>query len=78
MAELDIPHSATSQRSGNSSNPLQVFNLRELVEGQEYEVKIRAVTAVGPGPNSTEIVGIPAPRKGSIIIITYVYMCYNT
>jgi hypothetical protein len=26
-------------------------------------VKIRAVTATGPGPNSTEIVGIPAPRK---------------
>ena len=62
MAELDIPHSATGQRSGNSSNPVQVFNLRELVEGQEYEVKIRAVTASGPGPNSTEIVGIPAPR----------------
>ena len=65
MAELDIPHSTTGQRSGNSSNPVQVFILRELVEGQEYEVKIRAVTAVGPGPNSTETVGTPMPRKSN-------------
>ena len=81
MAMLDIPHSTSGQRSGNSSNPVQVFNLMELVEGQQYEVKIRAVTAVGPGPNSTEIVGIPAPRKSNIIFALFLvrmcveYMC---
>ena len=73
MAMLDIQHSASGQRSGNSSNPVQVM---ELVEGQQYEVKIRAVTAVGPGPNSTEIVGIPAPRKSNIIFIIVHFFWY--
>lgn len=63
MSVLDIPNSALASSPGNSSGRVQTYMLSELIGDQSYEVKIRAVTAVGPGPNSTLVISTARPRK---------------
>ena len=72
-AILDLPNSASGQVSDNSSNTVQVYILRELIAEIPYEVKIRAVTVVGPGPNSTEVIGTPMPREQQHTM--YIVLC---
>ena len=46
-----------------SADGLQSYLLRELTAGQSYEVMVRAVNSVGPGPNSTLVAAVPLPRE---------------
>ena len=39
--------------SASPQNEKKIFKLQNLSPGQEYEVRIRAVTAAGPGENAT-------------------------
>lgn len=76
-AVLNIPHDAVGQVIAGSSSAVQVYILRELVAGQPYEVKIRAVNIIGVGPNSTEVIETPMPRKGNIMCIGLgLKLCY--
>ena len=59
-AVLDIPNSAINP---SNSSRLQVYFLMELSASQSYEVKVRAVTSVGPGPNSTLVIETARPRE---------------